>query len=159
MMKKRFAIMTLCFTLILLTCTPVVYAAKETATVRETTTVIYLDNGFYLVTTLRTYVSPAAPAGAVAQVSGSKTADLYSASYDKLCSLTVDGIFSFDGRNAKALSANYSYAIYNVLWGFSDGSSCCEDNTAYATATFNRIGILPTNLSVSLSCSPEGVLS
>lgn len=46
MMKKQFATMTQCFALILLTCTPVVYAAKETATVRETTTVTYLDNGF-----------------------------------------------------------------------------------------------------------------
>ena len=159
MMKKQFATITLCFALILLTCTPVVYAAKETATVREATTVTYLDNGFYLVTTLRAYVSPAAPAGAVTQVSGSKTIELYSDINIKLCSLTVEGTFSFDGRSSKALSASYSHATYSVVWSFAGGDAYCEGNTAYATGTFERFGIQPTTLSVSLSCSADGVLS
>lgn len=158
-MKKHFAAMVLCLALILLTDIPMASAAAVKNTVQESVTITSLEDGFYLVTTVRTYADPTAPAGAVMRTSGSKTTAAYNGSNEKLFSLTVEGTFSFDGRSSKALSANYSYAIYNVLWSFSDGSSYYADNTAYATATFKYLGIQSASLSVSLSCSPDGVLS
>lgn len=159
MVKKRFVAMVLCLVLILLTGVPMASAAAAKNTVQESVTITYLEDGYYLVTTLQTYVSPVVSAGAVNQLSGSKTGNLYNGSMDKLCSLTVEGTFSFDGHSSKALSASYSYKIYNVLWSFSSGNADCQGNTATATATFKYLGIQPTTLSVSLSCSPDGVLS
>lgn len=159
MMKKRFVAMVLCLVLIMLTCVPMASAAAAKNTVQESITITYLEDGYYLVTILQTYVSPVAPAGAVNQISGSKTGSLYNSDMEKLCSLTVDGTFSYDGHSSKALSAGYSYAIYNVLWSFSSGNADYQGNTATATVTFMYLGIKPTTLSVSLSCSPDGVLS
>lgn len=158
-MRRRLAAIALSFALILLADVSTASAVEAEATLTESTTVTYLEGGLYLVTTLRSYASPVAPAGAVTQVRGTKTANLYNGSMEKLCSLTVEGTFSFDGRGSQALSASYGYTIDNIFWSFSDGTSYYEGNTAYATATFNRIGILPTTLNVFLSCSPDGVLS
>lgn len=158
-MKKQLATTLLSFALILLTGIPVASATVGESAPRESVMASYLEDGFYLVTTLRIYASPVAPTGAVARVTGSKTIELYSDANIKQCSLTVEGTFSFDGRGSQALSASYSYTIDNMFWSFSEGTSYYESNIAYATATFNRIGILPTILNVSLSCSPDGVLS
>ena len=156
---KQFVGIVLLFTLVLASSLTTVSAMEEKTAFNESMTVTYLEDGFYLVTTVRTYVSSVVTIGAVAQVSGSKTVNLYSDNNTRLCSLTVEGAFSFDGHSSKALSAGYSYAIYNVLWSFSSGNADYQGNTATATATFMYLGIKPTTLSVSLSCSPDGVLS
>ena len=158
-MIKRFVTMVLCFALILLTGVSAAYAAEGKNVVAESKTVTYLEDGSYLVTTVRTYADPTAPAGAMRQVSGSKTGDLYNSYNEKLISLTVYGIFSCDGHSSQAQSASYSYTIHNMLWSLSTGGAYCEGNTACVRATFNALGTQSTTLSVSLSCSPEGVLS
>ena len=158
-MRKQIAAMALCAVLVLLSGIPTASATEEKTVVKESVMVTYLENGFYLVITLRTYVSPAVPAGAVAQVSGSQTTAIYSRSDEIQCSLTGEGAFSYDGRSAVAQYASYSYAVHNVFWSFSTGNAYYMDNTAYATATFKHLGIQPTTSSVSLSFSPDGVLS
>lgn len=159
MIRKQLAAVALCFALIFTICTANVFAADDNAAANESVSITYLEDGYYLVTVLQIYDTRLSPIVGVKFVSGAKTTDLYYGDGSKVCSLTVEGTFSFDGNTAKATRASYSYTIYNVLWSFSDGSAYWEDNTAYATATFKYLGIQFTTLSVSLSCSPNGVLS
>ena len=105
-MRKRFVTMVMCFALILLTGVSAAYAAEGKNVVAESVTVTYLEDGSYLVTTVRTYADPTAPAGAVMQTSGSKTTAAYNGSNEKLFSLTVEGTFSFDGHSSQAQSAS-----------------------------------------------------
>lgn len=149
----------LCFVLILTTCVPATFAIEQEKVVQESVTVTHLENGYYLVTTLKTYLAPVSPAGLARHVYGYKSTSLNNIYLDTLCTLKVEGEFSFDGYSSSAMSANYSYGIYDLLYSFGGGSAWCAGNTAHAKATFKSLYFIPYDLSVSLSCSPTGVLS
>lgn len=89
---------------------------------------------------------------------GTKTEDHFTDSGDLAWTFTVYGEFTYNGRTAKATYADYSYQIYNSDWSFVSGSSSYSGSTARATGKFSWNGI-PNSISLSLTCSANGVLS
>ena len=91
-------------------------------------------------------------------VSGNKTRDYYNSSNQLVWSITVYGTFSFNGSSAEATDADYSYEVYSSDWSFVSGSASYSGATATASGRFKH-GLLSTNATVSLTCSPSGKLS
>ncbi len=133
-----------------------VSAASEEVTVYTT----YLPDGSYYVTTIGELTSPSiSPLSTSKQKSGYKEIKKYNNSDQVDFYLRVTGFFTYDGKTAKATSAEYSYEIYAAGWSFSDGSASCSGNTATAYGTFKLLWLFNAqNVSVSLSCSPTGEL-
>ncbi len=89
---------------------------------------------------------------------GTKTEDHFTNSGDLAWTFTVYGEFTYNGRTATATDADYSYQIYISDWSFVSGSSSYSGSTARATGKFSWNGI-PDSISLSLTCSADGVLS
>ena len=70
----------------------------------------------------------------------------------------VHGTFVYDGVSASATGSSYSYDIYNDGFLFIDGNASHSGATATATGSFKRL-LFPNSVTVSLTCSPTGVLS
>lgn len=137
------------------------FAARVSAASEDTeVNVTYLPDGSYYVTTIGELPSPSiSPLSTSKQKSGFKNYAQFNASGEKLFTLTVTGVFTYDGKTAKATSAEYSQEIYAAGWTFSDGSASCSGNTATAYGTFKLLWLFNAqNVSVSLSCSPAGEL-
>ena len=73
--------------------------------------------------------------------------------------VSVKGTFTYNLENAYATSAQYKYSISNSAWSFVSGSASCSGATATASCTFHLANGPNKTLSVSLTCSPLGVLS
>ena len=133
-----------------------VSASSEDVTVYTT----YLPDGSYYVTTIGELPSSSVSTMSTSQQkSGYKKSVKYDSNNKEMFSLTVTGVFTYDGKTAKATSAQYSEEIYAAGWSFSDGSAVCSGNTATAYGTFKLLWLFNAqNLSVSLSCSPTGEL-
>lgn len=155
-MKKNIITILVCFTLVFSASFDVPVQAADIP-VSETSYITYLSDGSYYVTTISVDYSAAS---SQKQISGHKDIIKYSISNEKMFSLTVHGTFTYDGTTSKAISASYSYAIDDPFWSFSGGSAVCSGNTATASGTFKYLLILYSETpTVSLSCSPTGVLS
>lgn len=156
-MKKSIITLLVCFTLIF----AVSFAVPVQATdipVSETSHITYLSDGSYYITTVR--ADYAATASSQKQISGIKETEMYNNSGKRVFSLTVHGTFTYNGTTSKAVSASYSYTIDDSFWSFSDGSAAYSRNTATASGTFKYLWLFRAQtLTVSLSCSPTGVLS
>ena len=147
----------MCFTLVFAFSFAVPVQAADIP-INETSSITYLSDGSYYVTTIRAEYTTAA--SSQKQTSAFKDTAKYNSSGERMFSLTVHGIFTYDGTISKAISASYSYTIDDSFWSFSDGSAAYSGNTATASGTFKYLLILQTQtLTVSLSCSPTGVLS
>lgn len=70
----------------------------------------------------------------------------------------VHGTFSYNGVTATATGAEYGYKIYDSSWSFVDASASYSGATATATGTFKWL-LFPNTVTISLTCSPTGVLS
>ncbi|MBR3294053.1 MAG: hypothetical protein IKI69_06490 [Oscillospiraceae bacterium] len=97
--------------------------------------------------------------GARATKTASKTNAYYNANGQAVLSATVTGTFSYNGSSATATNAKYSYSITDSAWKFVSGSAGCSGSTATASCKFKQGSLHSKTLSVSLSCSPSGVLS
>lgn len=116
--------------------------------------IIYYEDGSYLVMTL---TEPMTRASSVR--SGAKTGDYYNADGDLLWDFTVHGTFTYDGTTATATDASYSYNIYHSAWTLKNASAYCSGDQAIAEGKFNGGLLLNRSTSISLTCSPTGVLS
>ena len=158
-MKKFSSILAfcLCAVLVLSFAPPSNVRAYDDAE-QVTSYTTYLPDGSYYVTTIREF--DAVYMSAPQQKSGSKTVEGYDGNDNLLYSLTVKGTFTYDGKTSKAVSASYEYTLDASFWSFSDGSAYCSGNTATASGTFKRFWLFqPTEITVSLACSPNGTLS
>ena len=119
----------------------------------------YLDNGFYIVTTVTETYDVASARATMQSKTGSKTANLYNSSNTILYSLTVYGTFQYNGVYSKATASSYSYTVDPTYWTFSSGSSSYSDNYATATATFKPVLLGSSRTqSVTVSCSEDGTI-
>lgn len=146
--------------LLLVACLFVTALSFSTVAVeRPQQTVTYFDDGSYVVTTITeiAYTSQYSLTQSKTK-SASKNRDFYDANDELIYSLTVYGTFTYDGTTAEATSATYSYDTHGSGWSFKSGSASCSGATAKANATFKN-GLLTGSASVSLTCSPTGVLS
>lgn len=119
-------------------------------------TITFFADGSYLVTSI-TYDS-VNTGRAVKQKSGTKHHDYYNASNQIVWTFRVHGTFSYDGHSAEATFADYSYDIYDSAWSFNGASASYSGATATAEGSFTY-RFLPQPTTVSLTCSPKGVLS
>ena len=121
------------------------------------TDVIYFEDGSYLTTTL--IIDNLSVARTTYGISGHKNVHYSNASGDILWTLTVYGTFTYNGTTATATSASYSHEVYSSAWSFKSGSAYCSDNQAIAEGKFNGGFLLNRSATVTLTCSPTGVLS
>lgn len=118
------------------------------------TEIEYLDNGYYIVTEL--YVVQTR----VQQLtSGSKVQTMYSSTGNEVMTFTVNGTFKYNGSTCIATQASYDYEILVAGWQLVSGNAYCEDNKAIAEGFFKNILLGTVDTTVTLSCSPTGVLS
>ena len=89
----------------------------------------------------------------------SKTATGYSSTGSALWTFTIHGMFIYDGTMAKATNASYSYQIYDDEWSFKSGNAYCSGSQTIGEATFKGTLFVSQNVTVTLTCSPDGKLS
>lgn len=118
------------------------------------TEVEYLDNGCYIVTELY-----AVQTRAQQLTSGTKVQSLYSANGDLAITFEVSGTFKYSGATCIATLASYDYEIHAAGWYLVSASAWCEDNQAIANGEFKHPLLGTVDTTVTLSCSPTGMLS
>lgn len=90
--------------------------------------------------------------------SGTKKYIFCDSSDKELWEFRVHGTFSYNGVTASAIGASYSYDVYDSSWSFVKASVARSGATVTATGTFKWL-LFPNNVTISLTCSPTGVLS
>lgn len=118
------------------------------------------EDGSYAVVTIDTEqpLDEIAFAAGKQIISGTKNYSYYNGSNVLVLVFRVHGTFEYDGMTSSAVGASYSYDIYDNNWSFLDGNATCSNATAMATGSFMRF-LVPKSVTVSLTCSPNGVLS
>ncbi len=130
-------------------------ASAETSCDTEVLPITFFEDGSYCVTT----IIVESDLSSRSTVTGTKSKTYYTADDNPIYSVSVKGTFTYDGTTATATSAYYSYQVFSNLWSFSSGHAACSGNTATATCTFLLLGVISRTASVSLVCSPTGILS
>ena len=146
-----------CITALMLSLCIVPAAAAEMPVLVED--VVYFEDGSFLTTELIVNYDDVAATRATYRISGQKNVEYSNASGEVMWTMTVYGTFTYDGTSATAISASYSYDIYNDSWSFRSGEAYCSDNQAIAEGTFNGGLLLNRSVTVTLTCSAKGVLS
>ena len=91
--------------------------------------------------------------------SGYATIEMYNKSNELIATLTVYGTFTYNGKTSKATMASCDFDIFMSGWSCTAANSYCSGDTAYATATFEKFLARDIDATVTLTCSPSGVLS
>lgn len=154
MRTRKFFIGLLLVMVLLSLCTVPALAAE---TPEATTAIVYYEDGSYMIVTLVVYKPFAARAANT--ISASRTVSSYNADDELLWDFTVHGTFTYDGTTATATDASYSYNIYNSAWELKSAEAYCSGNQAIAEGKFNGGLLLNRSTSITLTCSPTGVLS
>ena len=157
-MKRHQLTMFIIALLLSILAVPTAHASEWPTTNANVENIVYLSDGGYMITVVTEEKEHASVFSATQTKSGSKTSTVYSATGNKLYSLTVHGTFSYNGTSATANSSSYSYSDESPLWNFSSASSYCSGATATASGTF-KSSLTSKTLSVSLTCSASGTLS
>lgn len=158
-MKRKLLSLLLCFIFVASVFASPVSAASSVLSEIISREVTYYPDGTYLVTEITQSTPTVSARSSTQYTSGSKTTSMYSTSGVKIFSLTVSGSFTYNGKTSEAISARYSYSIYDNYWSFNNGNATCSGRTAQATATFRSTHALQKTLTVSLSCDIDGVLT
>lgn len=123
------------------------------------TTVEYLEDGSYIVTT----ITENSRGARSSSKSGSKSTHYYNSKDEEQWVATIHGTFSYDGYSATCTNAYTSYTIYNSAWKLNSSSSEKSGNQAIGHFVFKYYFLgVPINTierAVVLTCSPNGVLS
>ena len=127
--------------------------------ISESSVRIDYPDGSYCIQTIVVERSNSPFFTAASTKAGTKSSRYYSASNVLQFTVTVRGTFSYNGTSATATSAQYGYSISDNAWSFVSGSASCSGATATATCKFRSSPTASKTLSVSLTCSPTGVLS
>lgn len=114
--------------------------------------IIDLGDGFYAVITLDQ--APVSRSGDTA--AGSKTGAIYQGG-TQIGTATLYANFDISGATAKAVTASMSGRSMNG-WSYSRSTASCSGNKATGTAYFTDGNIIRT-LTLTLTCSPDGVIS
>ena len=134
-----------------------VYADDSSGVYSE---VIEFDGGYYCVKTVYELSNSSTYTTSNAKTkSGYATIEMFNNSNDLVATLTVYGTFTYDGRTATATHASCDYNISMNGWNCTSADSYCSGDTAYAKATFEKLLLRDINATVTLTCSPSGVLS
>lgn len=119
------------------------------------------EDGGYIITTITETPTDSTHASFLQSKikTGSKRSDYYNANNILQFSVFVEGTFTYNGQSANATNAKGRYSINSRSWTFVSGSTLHPGATATFRATFRNSNNYNQNLSVTLSCSPDGTLS
>ena len=123
-------------------------------------TVIYLENGYYIVETI-TEESILFRAGGTK--SGQKSTTCYNDSNEILWSATLKGTFTHTGSRATCTASSITYAVYDDSWKIISATASKSGNTATGNVVAKKyvLGrpIKTVERTVTLTCSSNGTLS
>ena len=92
-----------------------------------------------------------------------KTAYAKDANQNTLWTVSVTGVFIYDGNFSQCISCSHQATSYNSSWSIKNVTSSYSGNSATATAVATHTGTLgigyDQSLSVSISCSRTGDIS
>lgn len=118
--------------------------------------IIYYEDGSYCVITITKSMTRVA-------TSGTKTANYYSEDGNLICTLSVTGVFEYDGLKSSCTSASHQLTMHNSNWSVASQGSYKTDYRAIANATLNYrfLGVVVNTqtISVQLACDKYGNLS
>ncbi len=135
------------------------FAAEFPAPAEQGVVVVVLEDGSCCVTNIVQTELPLFSRAGTQIIIGIKTKNYYNASGELQFSLIVRGIFSYNGSTAAAVAAQYGYHISQPAWEFVSASTTRDGAAATVIGTFCQSGAYDRTLSISLTCSPDGVLS
>ena len=161
-MKKTIISLVLFISIIVTTTLPTFAADATIADVDKSTTITYLDDGSYVVTTLTS--SPITSRSTTFTKTGNQVVSVFSGDDELLCQYTLYGEFEVvSGVSAVCISATYTQNIYASGWTFSDGQAYKSGNTAYGLGKFTKKVLLITtkvvDIDISITCDIYGNLS
>lgn len=154
-MKKIIAVI---LSVLMLLAFPVAaYADVENDT--TSTTVEYLEDGSYIMTTVEEETS----LFRASTKTGSKTATFYNSDDEVQWIVKITGTFSYTGSSATCTRSTATYTIYDSSWKVTSYSATKSGRTATGKFTLKQyltlIPIRTENRTVTLSCSNSGTLS
>ena len=125
------------------------------------TTIEYLDNGYYIETTIRVE-SVTDSQNTRGTKTSTKTRSYKNNAGDVMCSLSITGTFSYNGSSATCTSCYHSYTAPGSTWEVLNPSSSRSGNSATATATARHhltVSYADYPMSVTILCSANGTIS
>ena len=128
------------------------------------TSVERFEDGSYTVTTLWEEIpAGVAPNAVTSTKTGSKTKEWYDSDGEVLWSFTLHGTFTYGSGTSSCTGASYTHSEPGSGWSLDSASTRKSGNTAYGDAEFVKkflfITVDSATVSLTLSCSPTGVLS
>lgn len=125
-----------------------------------TSTVTYLKDGSYLVTTIS---EDSSSTRATNTKSGSKTTTYYSATDEALWKATLKGTFSYTGSSATCTAASETHTVYDSSWKITSATATKNGNKAIGAFVAKHyvlgIPIQTIEKSLTITCSASGTLS
>ena len=123
------------------------------------TTVEYLEDGSYIVTT----ITENSRGARSSSKSGSKSINYCNSKGEEQWVATIHGTFSYDGYSATCTNAYTSHTIYNSAWKLNSSSAERSGNQVIGRFVFKYFlfGVARKTIerAVVLTSSPNGVLS
>ena len=128
------------------------------ATSNTDDSVIYLDDGSYIVVTVSSFDTRAS-----GTKSGSKSYNCYTPQDELEWKAVLSGTFTYNGTSATCTSSSCNITVYDTSWYEVSKTATRSGNTAYATFTMGRkvlgITVSKREYSLTLSCDANGILS
>lgn len=120
--------------------------------------VIYLDDGSYIVVTVSSFDTRAS-----GSKTGSKSYNFYNSNDELEWKAVLSGTFTYNGTSATCTSSSCNITVYDTSWYEVSKTATRSGNTAYATFTMGRkvlgITVSKKDYSLTLSCDANGILS
>ena len=156
---KKFLVLSLYVFLLLLLPFSVYAQSNTDIVVSEDTYIEYFEDGSYAIVEIVDSEFTARSTG----VTKSKTYTYYNSDNERDWTVTITGIFNYDGKTASCTKVASSYKIYNDNWKVTVSNASRSGAKAIGNFTVKKylLGI-PTktvNKTVTLTCSKDGVFS
>lgn len=131
-------------------------AATQTDTTYEKE---FYPDGSYAIITTTIETSSIIPLASEKTKSASRTYTYYAANSSKEWDFTLTGTFTYNGTTAKATKADTSYNLHVSGWKCIYKHGSVSGAVATGQGTFQYKSDITKNVSLSLKCSPTGVIS
>lgn len=161
--RKRIVYASIVFALLFAFVFPVSAAEKDSGVpslsyIEE----VFEDGSYFQVTIMET--SSDAVRRATNTKTGSKVYNYVDSNHKSLWTITVKGMFTYNGSASKCTNSSVSVKSYVSNWTVSGAKAWKSGSTAYASAQGKMKNVLgqttrTVNKQVSLTCSPSGKLS
>ncbi len=120
-----------------------------------------LDNGDYMETFIESEDSLSSVMSSTKTITKTKTTDYKSSSGEVLWSVSIKATFTYDGKTSKCTSCSHNATSFSKGWSIKSCTSSKSGNKATATvvAVHKMISANTFTKTITISCSPKGVVS